>query len=281
MNVTGSRADVLPTRCANAPSGTLRADSVPATQCTPSSVLVTSRASVVLPTPASPATTTPHMPPPPVIAVRIVSNSVCRPTNGHLRMTEAYPARSNRGPTSRRGLRCAAVGSRIIPRSIRSEQLPQPACGACRRRPRRRRPFRGRLRTASGGYIPVRLRGELLPRREHGLPRAGRAIDLAHRPVPRPHGRRRSPRAEREHARCDRVGDRRAPVAPAPHRSEPSRRPRAVVAARACRRVSGPTPPRPSRRSSAGSPAAVPDPASRECRARCARRCWRCRPPRS
>src|ERR1700676_3677472 len=60
---TGSRDVADPTRWANTPSGMLRADSVPTTHRTGvGSDCVTNRASVVLPTPASPIRTMPQIP---------------------------------------------------------------------------------------------------------------------------------------------------------------------------------------------------------------------------
>ncbi|SKX65208.1 Uncharacterised protein [Mycobacteroides abscessus subsp. abscessus] len=83
--VTGSLDTAGPTRCANTPSGIDRADSVPATQRTPVSVPdVTSRANVVLPTPESPVSTTPHTEPPGFSADWIVRNSCSRSISGHV-----------------------------------------------------------------------------------------------------------------------------------------------------------------------------------------------------
>lgn len=128
------------------------------------------------------------------------------------------------------------------------------------------------------------------------LPRTGRAIDVAHRPVNRPQGHAMGGGALILAGDDTRAGPGRNSVIAGDAGNDGivcHAVPRDTCAstaahsgARACsmrsapRRVSGPTPPRPSRRSSAESPAGVPDPASPGCRAHCARRCWRCRPPR-
>src|SRR4051794_19194008 len=84
-NATGSRDVAVPTKCANTPRGMLRADSVPATHCTRTgSACVTKRASVVLPTPASPTRTMPQTPCTSTSADWMVAYSLSRATTGQL-----------------------------------------------------------------------------------------------------------------------------------------------------------------------------------------------------
>src|SRR5262249_53972976 len=79
-----SRVVAEPTRCANTPSGILRADSVAAIHCTrTANDRVTSLANVVLPTPESPNSAMPQKPLPGISADLIDLNSLSRKTTGH------------------------------------------------------------------------------------------------------------------------------------------------------------------------------------------------------
>jgi hypothetical protein len=94
-SATGSRDPDAGMRWAKTPSGMLREDSVQPTHCTPvCSDSVTARARVVLPTPATPISTTP--PPRSLVNVeRIESNSAGRSSN-----CQTLPVWAERGKRS-------------------------------------------------------------------------------------------------------------------------------------------------------------------------------------